>query len=133
MTWVPEQLQWRRCLQHQPLRKVACSSVFLKRDPLVFPSCFIDESHLVEPGGEQPRGQPKKGSKPRFPHGGSLPPGASDRGAWLQAKCFSRTHLESLLCPWLRPSRREELGRALAIAVLGYGVPVGVLVLHALG
>lgn len=31
------------------------------------------------------------------------------------------------------PSRREELRRALSVAILGYGVPIGVLVLHALG
>ena len=33
-----------------------------------------------------------------------------------------------LLCP----SCREELRRALSVAILGYGVPIGVLVLHAL-
>lgn len=50
--WDPEQLQWWRCSQHQSLRKVACSLVFFKCDPLVFPSCFIDRSHLVKPGWE---------------------------------------------------------------------------------
>ena len=31
-----------------------------------------------------------------------------------------------------QPSRGEELGRALSVAVLCYGIPIGVLVLHAL-
>lgn len=132
--WVPEQLQWWRCPHHQPLRKVACSLVFFKRDPLVFPSCFIDESHLVEPGGECSQSTAQEGVKAKV----SARQLSSSKGlvtaeARLQTKCFSRMRLESLLCPSLCPSRWEELGRALSIAILGYGIPIGVLVLHALG
>lgn len=114
-----------------PKRTVACSSVFFERDPLVFPSCFTEQSHPVKPDGEwSQRAQPKKWSRPRFPHDASpFFPRTSAR--WRLAsgcKCGSRVRAASLL----RPSRGEELGRALSVAVLCYGIPIGVLMLYAL-
>lgn len=89
------------------------------------------------PSGRARRGaaqsiQPKKGSKPRFPHDSSLRPGLVTAGPGFRPSALA-ARAGKVFCAIAAPSRREELGRALSIAVLGYGVPVGVLVLHALG
>lgn len=128
-TW-PLRSTHRGCVLSEGHHPHPARSLSLESRTSQAPGHFTEQLHLVMPGQCVTKDGHSQGllALPVFSPWTSL-------GAAAQFQALSSS--EGAPCPGYpsrqRPSRREQLGRALAIAELCYGIPVGVLMLHALG
>lgn len=91
--------------------------LFLECDPLAFPTALRSKSIWSARGRVRPQSTTQEVVM--------IKSSLEDQRKASGCRLFSSTSSQR--------SRGEELGGALSVAVLCYGVPIGVLVLHALG